>query len=161
MGVMRLGFVQVRVTDMDAARAHYVGSLGLQVTDDVGGRLYLKGWDEWDHHSVVIEPGGVGLVKMAFKVDHPEDLAHFERRITEWGLPVSRVHRGEDLAIGDGIRTTLPSGHVVQLYAEAEVVGTATGTVGASAGATGSAFTGMCWSVKVSSASPARRCQVR
>lgn len=129
MGVMRLGFVQVRVTDMVQARGHYEGALGLQVTEETGGRLYLKGWDEWDHHSVVVEPGGVGLVKMAFKVDHPDDLTEFERRIAQWGLPVERVHRGEDLAIGDGIRTTLPSGHVVQLYAEAEVVGTATGTV--------------------------------
>ncbi|MCL6563089.1 MAG: catechol 2,3-dioxygenase [Firmicutes bacterium] len=127
MGVMRLGFVQVRVTDMEAAKSHYIDALGLEKTAEVDGRLYLKGWDEWDHHSVVVEPGGAGLVKMAFKVDQEEDLSELEKRIEAYGLPVRRVHRHEDYAVGEGIVTTLPSGHVLQLYHEIEVLGTRTG----------------------------------
>lgn len=128
MGVMRLGFVEVRVTDLDAAVSHYEGSLGLEVTGRAEGKVFLKGWDEWDHHSVVLQPGGVGLVKMAFKVESDQDLEDFEKRIAAWGLKVSRVHRGEDFAVGEGISTELPSGHVVQLYREMETLGVGTGT---------------------------------
>ncbi|MCY0864394.1 MAG: catechol 2,3-dioxygenase [Sulfobacillus sp.] len=127
MGISRLGFVQVRVTDLEEAKRHYIESVGLEKTEEKDGKVYLKGWDEWDHHSVVVEEGGAGLVKMAFKVDQAEDLAELERRIEAYGLKVDRVHRHEDHAVGDGIKTTLPSGHVVQLYHEAEVVGTRTG----------------------------------
>lgn len=129
MGVSRLGFVQVRVTDLEVAKNHYLNAIGLEKTDEKDGRVYLKGWDEWDHHSVVLESGGAGLVKMAFKVDQEDDLPNLEKRIEAYGLKVDRVHRHEDLGIGDGIRTTLPSGHVLQLYHETEVVGTKTGTM--------------------------------
>ena len=30
--------------------------------------MYYRGWDEWDHHSIVLEEGGVGLVKIGYKV---------------------------------------------------------------------------------------------
>lgn len=129
MGVSRLGFVQVRVTDMAEAKNHYLNAIGLEQTEEKDGRIYLKGWDEWDHHSVVLESGGAGLVKMGFKVDQEDDLGILENRIEAYGLKVDRVHRHEDLGIGDGIRTTLPSGHVLQLYHETEVVGTRTGTM--------------------------------
>ncbi|MCY0909983.1 MAG: VOC family protein, partial [Sulfobacillus thermotolerans] len=75
----------------------------------------------------VLEPGGAGLIKMAFKVDSADDLPVLEKRIEAYGLPVRRVHYHEDVGIGDGIQATLPSGHVIQLYHEAEIVGTRTG----------------------------------
>lgn len=127
MGVSRLGFVQVRVSDMTAAKSHYIDAMGLDKTEEKDGRVYLKGWDEWDHHSLVLESGGAGLVKMAFKVDAPEDLRILEKRIEDYGLTVHRVHYHEDVGIGDGIQATLPSGHIIQLYYEAEMVGTRTG----------------------------------
>ena len=39
------------------------------------GKVYFKGWDEWDHHSVVIEEGGVGFVRTGFKAEKAEDIA--------------------------------------------------------------------------------------
>ena len=62
MPVMRLGYVHVRVTDLDAAVNHYSNTLGMKVMHQEGGKVYLKSWDEQDHHSVVIEEGGVCLL---------------------------------------------------------------------------------------------------
>ncbi len=74
MPVIRLGYIQVRVTDMEEAVNHYSNTLGMKImaTGEGGphmsphgispGKLtYLKAWDEWDHHSVVLEEGGVLL----------------------------------------------------------------------------------------------------
>jgi catechol 2,3-dioxygenase len=126
---MRLGFVQVRETDLDKAAAYYTQILGLHEVAQQDGKRYFKCWDEYDHHSVVIENGGLGLVKMGYKVETPDDLARLEKAIETFGLPVRRVAKGENLALGQALRCTLPSEHVLELYADAEQSGTRVGTL--------------------------------
>ena len=76
--VIRLGYVHLRVTDLEEARNHYSNTLGMEVVHEEPGKLWLKCWDEWDHHSLVLEEGGVGLVKFGYKVENDDDLADFE-----------------------------------------------------------------------------------
>ena len=76
--VIRLGYVHLRVTDLEEARNHYSNTLGMQVVHEEPGKLYLKCWDEWDHHSLVLEEGGVGLVKLGYKVESSDDLTRYE-----------------------------------------------------------------------------------
>jgi catechol 2,3-dioxygenase len=127
--VMRLGYVQLRVTDLEEARNHYSNTLGMEVVHEEPGKLWLKCWDEWDHHSLVIEEGGVGLVKLGYKVDSPEALADFERRSQQFGATVGRFSEGENLKVGDGVRITLPSDHTLELYTDMEYAGTETGAI--------------------------------
>ena len=129
MGVMRLGFVHVRETDLEKARQYYTQVLGLQEVTHQDGRHYFKCWDEYDHHSVVIENGGLGLVKMGYKVESPDDLARIERAAQTFGLTVERVSKGENLGQGEALRCILPSDHVLELYAEAEQPGTSVGVL--------------------------------
>ncbi len=127
MSVMRLGYIHLRVTDTDQARSHYADTLGMRLMAEQDGRLYFKAWDEYDHHSVVVEPGGVGLVKLGYKVSRGDDLDLFERRARNFGCLTERMSAGDNLAVGDGVRIVLPSDHVVELYHEAEQVGTEVG----------------------------------
>ena len=129
MPVMRLGYVHVRVTDLDAAMNHYSNTLGMKVMHQEGGKVYLKSWDEQDHHSVVIEEGGVGLVKLGYKVTSSDDLAAFEKRIQQFGASTERMSSGENLKTGDGLRVVLPSEHVIELFTDMEYAGTETGTL--------------------------------
>ncbi len=129
MTVMRLGYVHVRVTDLGEAKSHYSDTLGMQVVAEEPGKVFLKGWDEWDHHSLVLEEGGVGLVKLGYKCSSDDDLEGLENRIVSFGAHVERMVKGDNLAIGEGLRVTLPSERVVELYAEAEYVGTEVGTL--------------------------------
>ncbi len=127
MSIMRLGYVHVRVTDMEAARRHYSDTMGQKVVAEEPGKLYLKCWDEYDHHSVVLEEGGVGLVKLGYKVSRAEDLEQYEKALSAFGVTVERMSKGENLAVGDGIRFTSPSEHTFELYHEIEYLGTETG----------------------------------
>jgi catechol 2,3-dioxygenase len=129
MGVMRLGYVHTRVTDLEEARSHYADTLGMRVVAEGDGRLYFKAWDEYDHHSVVLEEGGVGLVKLGYKVERAEDIELFEKRIQSFGCLTERMSKGDNLSVGDGIRVVLPSDHVMELYADMEFVGTDTGSL--------------------------------
>ena len=127
MGVMRLGYLHARVTDLADAKRHYVDTLGMKVVTEQGNKLFLKAWDEWDHHSVVLEEGGVGLVKLGYKVAREDDLAEYEKRIQSFGCTTERMSKGENLSVGDGIRVILPSEHVMELYHEIEFTGTEVG----------------------------------
>jgi catechol 2,3-dioxygenase len=126
---MRLGYAHLRVGDLDAAKRHYADTVGLRVTAEGGGRIHLKGWDEFDHHSVVLEEGGVGLSRLGFKCQTADDLALYENRARTFGVTVERMSKGDNLAVGDGLRVTLPSEQIVELYSEMEYVGSEVGTL--------------------------------
>ncbi|CCQ92240.1 Metapyrocatechase [[Clostridium] ultunense Esp] len=125
-GIMRLGYVVTRVTDLEAARKHYVEVMGLEVTDRTDTEIYLKGWDEYDHHSIVLRQSDkAGLEKMAFKVHTYEDLAQLEKNLQQYGASVTRISKGENHKVGEGLRFRAPSGHTMELYVDMEYKGKA------------------------------------
>jgi catechol 2,3-dioxygenase len=129
MAIMRLGRVELRVMDLEKAVDYYTKVIGLEETGRSEGRVYLKAWDEWDHHSVVLkQEDSPGLDHLAFKVEKLEDLASFEKKIEQFGCIVRRVSNGTRLAEGQAIRFELPTGHNVELYHDIQVLGTKVGT---------------------------------
>jgi len=127
-GVMRLGYVHARVTDLAEARSHYGNTLGLYPMHEEPGKVFYKGWDEYDHHSLVLEEGGVGLVKLGFKVTDPSDIEAIEKRAEAFGCVTERMGAGENLEVSDGLRIVAPSDHVVEIYHGMTLVGTEVGT---------------------------------
>ena len=69
-GVLRPGYIQIRVTDMATALRHYVDRVGLhEVSRGPDGRAYLRAWDEFDRHSIVLRPAETpGMDYVGFKV---------------------------------------------------------------------------------------------
>ncbi len=129
MAVLRMGYVHARVTDLARAKDHYANTMGLYPTLEEDGKLYFKGWDEWDHHSVVLEEGGVGAVKFGFKVFDPAEIDIYEKRAQAFGdVTVERMSAGENAEVSDGIRVMVPMGHVVELYHSMTAVGLEVGT---------------------------------
>jgi catechol 2,3-dioxygenase len=125
---MRLGYVHARVTDLAEAKQHYGNTMGMYPVHDEPGRAYFKGWDEYDHHSLVLEEGGVGLVKLGFKVVDPADVEEIEKRAAGFGATTERMSVGDNLETSDGIRIVAPSGHLVEIYHGMTTVGTEVGT---------------------------------
>lgn len=120
-GVLRPGFVELFVLDMDAAITHYVDYLGLDmVGKEADGRVYLKAYDEFDHHSVILHPADhAGVARVGFKVSSEAALKAYEGRILEFGAAVDHVPAGEQPGLGRRISFLIPSGHRIELYAEA------------------------------------------
>lgn len=122
-GVLRPGFIQVRVLDLPEAIQHYTKRIGLhQVAEGADGRVYLKAADEFDHHSIILRPADrSGVDLMAFKVARDADLDGFETRVREYGLVVDHVEAGEQPGIGRRIGFTVPSGHRIELFAHSDM----------------------------------------
>lgn len=121
-GVLRPGFIQLRVLDMPAAIEHYTKRIGFhQVTEGPDGRVYLKAADEFDHHSFVLRRAdAAGFDLMAFKVREEADLDRFEKRIVDYGYAVDHVPAGEMPGVGRRIGWTLVSGHRIELFHHAD-----------------------------------------
>jgi catechol 2,3-dioxygenase len=123
-----MGYAHIRVTDLAEAKQHYANTLGLYETHAEDGKVFYKGWDEWDHHSLVLEEGGVGVVKYGWKVEKPEDIDEIEKKGQQFGLTVERMSKGENAEVSDGIRFTTPSDHVFEVYHDQTLIGTEVGT---------------------------------
>ena len=69
MAIMRLGRVQIRVPNWEKSVHYYKNVIGLIETARDENHVYLKAWDEHDHHSVILEKSeSAGLEHLAFKV---------------------------------------------------------------------------------------------
>jgi catechol 2,3-dioxygenase len=88
-------------------------------------RVFLKCWDEHQHHSVVLTFAPTyGLQHMGWKVEHREDLDHYQARLEAAGIEVTRIPAGEwGPGHGESIRFRTPTGHEMELVHGMEQVG--------------------------------------
>jgi catechol 2,3-dioxygenase len=119
-GVLRPGFVQIRVLALDEAIVHYRDRIGLDlVGTPEGGRAYLRAYDEFDRHSIVLrEADSAGVDHIGFKVRAEVDLEIFRERLVGLKVAIKDVPAGVDPGVGPRIRFTVPTGHVIDLYAD-------------------------------------------
>jgi catechol 2,3-dioxygenase len=129
-GILRLGRLELRVLDLEESVKYYTDVIGLDVTGRDENRVYLKAWDEYDHHSIVLQKADTaGMDHMAFKVKDIFELEKLEYKIEQFGCQLSRISKGTRLAEGEAVRFQLPTGHYMELYTEIEQVGTKTGNL--------------------------------
>jgi catechol 2,3-dioxygenase len=124
-GVLRPGHAQIRVLNLEEDVKFYRDVLGLtEMGRDGQGRVYLKAWDERDHHSIVLRQAEkAGLDLFGFKVDSVATLNKFEADLKVCGVATERMPAGEMLGTGERVRFQIPLGHTIELYAEKQDVG--------------------------------------
>jgi catechol 2,3-dioxygenase len=112
-GVLRPGHVAIRVREMDPAVRHYTEVLGLiETARDAQGRVFLKAWDEHDHHSVVLrEAADPGMDYMGWRVDSMATLKRLTADLEGSGLvsEMKWIPAGEHPMTGERFRFTIPT----------------------------------------------------
>ncbi|MGG1659116.1 catechol 2,3-dioxygenase [Brevibacillus sp. NRS-1366] len=130
MSILRIGRLELRVMDLEESVKYYTEVIGLEEMGRDESRVYLKAWDEYDHHSITLQKAdSPGMDHMAFKVSDIHALEKLEKKIEQFGCTLKRLHRGTRLAEGEAIRFEIPTGHHVELYTEIEHVGTGVGVL--------------------------------
>jgi catechol 2,3-dioxygenase len=124
-GVLRPGHAALRVLDLDEGVEFYSKVLGLKETGrDRQGRVYFKAWDERDHNSVVIRQAEqAGIDFFGFKVDSAATLKRLDSDLRAYGVATETLPAGELLETGERVRFQIPSGHLIELYAEKTDIG--------------------------------------
>jgi catechol 2,3-dioxygenase len=118
--IVRVSHVEYGVTDLAHSRAYWVDALGLVVTEETGDALYLRGYEERNHHSVVLRRAAAPTCRaLGFKVWSEDDLDKAARWFKAQGLPCGFVERhaqGRTLAAAD------PFGMPLEFYYAMEPV---------------------------------------
>ncbi|WP_027164441.1 3,4-dihydroxyphenylacetate 2,3-dioxygenase [Mesorhizobium sp. WSM3224] len=116
--VVRLSHVELAVTDLAKSRAFYVDTLGLQVTDETSGAIYLRAMEERGHHCIVLRKATTPEARdLGFKVFSDEDLDKAEHFFKGKGLPVEWVERPYQSRT---FRTRDPHGIPLEFYSRME-----------------------------------------
>ncbi|RVD56832.1 3,4-dihydroxyphenylacetate 2,3-dioxygenase [Mesorhizobium sp. M2D.F.Ca.ET.185.01.1.1] len=116
--IVRLSHVELAVTDLAKSRAFYVDTLGLQVTDETSGAIYLRAMEERGHHCIVLRKATAPEAReLGFKVFSDEDLDKAEHFFKGKGLPVKWVERPYQSRT---FRTRDPHGIPLEFYSKME-----------------------------------------
>ncbi|MFD4668715.1 3,4-dihydroxyphenylacetate 2,3-dioxygenase [Lentzea sp. NPDC058450] len=119
--VLRCAYAELVVTDLAASRAFYVDILGLVVTHEDEDALYLRAFEEYLHHSVVLRKGSVpALAAIAYRVRSPRDLDLAFEYYQALGVRVERRAAGATRGIGEAVRVEDPLGFPIEFFHEAE-----------------------------------------
>ena len=118
--VVRFAHIELVVTDLAASRAFYVDEMGLVPTAETSDALYLRGYEERLHHSLVLREGRAPLLDhISFRVRSPADLDGLAAAYQELGCEPRWV---EDVELGQGpaLRVHDPLGFPVEYFHEME-----------------------------------------
>jgi catechol 2,3-dioxygenase len=90
----------------------------MEVTAQEDGVAYLRGYQEWDHHSLVLTQQSEAVINTySFRVAREQDVELFYEQLAEEGLKVEHVPAGTETGRGEAIRFLIPGGgHPVELY---------------------------------------------
>jgi 3,4-dihydroxyphenylacetate 2,3-dioxygenase len=87
--IVRAAYAELTVVDLGEAERFYVDVLGLIVSAREGGALYLRGWEERVHHSLVLREARIaGVARLGFRVRRPSDLDAIARELGVLGCEV-------------------------------------------------------------------------
>ena len=121
--IIRSAYAELIVRDLAASRAFYVDVLGLVVTYEDDDAIYLRAFEEYLHHSLVLRRGPVAaLAALAYRVRSAEDVATAARYYDGLGMRVERRVPGETRGIGEAVRVTDPLGFPIEFFYDAEHV---------------------------------------
>jgi 3,4-dihydroxyphenylacetate 2,3-dioxygenase len=116
--ILRAAHIEFRVTDLTRAGGFYVDLLGFVETAQDSERLYLRGYEEWQHHSLVLRrASSPGVGHIAFRVGSSRDLEALAELASSAGLPHRWVERNE-VGQGRALRVQDPAGLPLEFFHE-------------------------------------------
>jgi catechol 2,3-dioxygenase len=115
--IMRAAFVELQVTDLAATEHFYAELLGMIVSARTADAVYLRGWEERQHHSLILRQAPIATAsRLGFRVRSDHDLellaAHFDALdlATQWHEP------GTDPGMGRSLRVWDPFGYPLEFF---------------------------------------------
>ncbi|KIX84560.1 3,4-dihydroxyphenylacetate 2,3-dioxygenase [Thermus filiformis] len=117
MGIVRVGFIELWVRDLEASLGFYRGLLGFRLERQEGRSAYLRGYEELEWSLKLTQAPFPAVRTLGFKVDGEEALEALLRWAEEEGLP----HREEaDWGRPRILRVQDPFGYPLAFYHRAE-----------------------------------------
>ncbi|MCW2997896.1 MAG: hypothetical protein JWN65_1445 [Solirubrobacterales bacterium] len=121
MSITHLGHAELLVTDLAASTAFFTDILGLQVSEEREGSVFLRAWQDWDHHTLQLtQAPEAGLAHLGWRVPAKEDADVLKAGLEARGIAVQERSAADNDGHGDSYRFTTPGGLPFELYWEVE-----------------------------------------
>lgn len=119
--IAHLGHVEMGVTDLEKSVWFFTEVMGLAVSAQEEDRVYLRAWQDFDHHTLVLQQADVsGVQQIGWRVSNKGALKAFEKQFKDMGIEHNWVEAGKKKAQGDTLQFRSPSGLPAELYWEKE-----------------------------------------
>ena len=116
--IVRLSHVEFGVKDLEASKAFYVDTLGLQITYEDSESVYLRALEERGHHCIALKKSATSDARvLGFKLYDEPDLDKAAEWFAAQGLPVEWIERP---FMGRCLRTRDPFGIPLEFYVKME-----------------------------------------
>jgi biphenyl-2,3-diol 1,2-dioxygenase len=113
----KLGHVALVTPDMEKSLWFWGEVLGLEEVERVEDVVYLRGWGEFQHHSLSLREGPQGIEHIGWQCGAPEDVAAYSEQLQAAGAEVTYVDAGQEPGQGEAVRFILPGGgHPFEIY---------------------------------------------
>lgn len=121
MKIAHAGHAELRVKDLGASKRFFTETMGLFVTDEDAETVYLRAWQDWEHHTLTLKRGDISALEhLGWRVEDAESLEQFASRFKELDVPFTWLEAGVEKGQGRAIRFSSPSGIPMELYWEME-----------------------------------------
>src|SRR5581483_7761803 len=95
--------------------------LGLQVSERADGDVYLRAWQDWDHHTLQLtEAGESGLDHLGWRVPRRADAEALKAELDAAGVRAVWHEPEGERGHGESLRFNTPGGLPFELYWEVE-----------------------------------------
>ncbi|HEX3784500.1 MAG TPA: 3,4-dihydroxyphenylacetate 2,3-dioxygenase [Pseudonocardiaceae bacterium] len=121
--IVRAAYAELVVTDLSASREFYVDVLGLTVTEENADTVYLRSFEEFIHHNLVLRTGPVAaLAALAYRVRSQSDVDRAEAYYRALGCRTERSAEGWTNGVRNAVRVTDPLGFPYEFFHEVDHV---------------------------------------
>jgi catechol 2,3-dioxygenase len=118
--IMRAAFVELYVTDLDASEHFYAQLLGMIVSARSDDAVYLRGWEERQHHSLILRQAAPAhpacAVRLGFRVRSEHDLELLAEHFDQMDLATRWHEAGADPGVGRSLHVTDPFGYPLDFF---------------------------------------------
>jgi catechol 2,3-dioxygenase-like lactoylglutathione lyase family enzyme len=122
--IVRAAFVELGVADLEASEHFYAGLLGMIVSAKTDDAVYLRGWEERQHHSLILRQSApdqpAAAARLGFRVRAEDDLDLAEAHFAQEGLATQWIEAGSDPGMGRALRVWDPFGYPLEFFGAIE-----------------------------------------
>lgn len=116
--IAHCGAIALGTPKLETSLTFFRDVLGMEEVERNGDTVYLRGYQELKHHSLVLFQNDTATVdSYSFRVQRPEDLDLFHEHLSAQGVDIAELPAGHQAGRGAAVRFVVPyAGHAFELY---------------------------------------------
>jgi len=113
----RISHIALETDDLSASLEFFHDAVGLEEVERQDGTVYLRGIDEFSHHSLSLTPADEpGIDHIGWQTEEPEHLDAYADLLADEGVDVTWVDEGAEAGQGRAIRFETPTGQRFEFH---------------------------------------------